>query len=139
MNDGLKKYLDERLNEWAEWYSHGNWHGLGFSPCTVEYRLMTEGVVIKGTAPKHSASNEDAEEIESWVKEMSEQNFKMALALRYHYFTEGGFRMKAKKVLVSHTQFKKYVDMAHQWLAGRLSAANKKWVDKSCSVNPNTV
>ncbi|MDR3490993.1 MAG: antiterminator Q family protein [Gammaproteobacteria bacterium] len=126
MNEEIKKYLEERLYEWAEWYSHGNWYGVGYSPCTIEYRLMTEGVLIKSTAPKQSECNENAEEIEEWVNEMAQQNDKMALALRYHYFTHGGFRMKAKKVLISHMQFKKYVDMAHQWLAGRLSAVTRK-------------
>ncbi len=126
MNDDLKRYLEERLNEWAEWYSHGNWYGVGFSPCSIEYRLMTEGILVKNTAPKVSPTNENAEEIESWVNDMAKQNDRMALALRYNYFTKGGLRFKAQKIQVSHMLFKSYVDMAHQWLAGRLSASYRK-------------
>ena len=70
-------------------------------------------------------SNEEAEEIELLVKEMAEHNNNMALALRCQYFSYGGCRVKAKKLKISHMKYKLYVDMAHQWLIGRLSANNK--------------
>ena len=24
------KYLEQRLSQWAEWFSHGNWYGIGY-------------------------------------------------------------------------------------------------------------
>jgi hypothetical protein len=115
-------YVEKRLIEWAEWFSWGNAYGLGYSSCSIEYRLMTEGVMTKYTGFKPIACNEAAEEIEALVVEMADQNFSMANALRGYYFMGGSLRSKAKCLKISHTQLKYAVDMAHQWLAGRLSA-----------------
>jgi hypothetical protein len=53
---------------------------------------------------------------------MAEHNPKIALALRLHYFDKG---RKAKELNMSHGHFKYYVDLAHQWLADRLSVKKK--------------
>jgi len=121
MNDTFMHYLEERLNQWADWYSRGNSYGLGYPPCTTEYRLMTEGIVHRSDGFKKLPVNEAAEEIEALVKEMAHYNQVMALALRYQYFSEGSLHTKAAKLKISRPYFKHYVDMAHQWLAGRLS------------------
>lgn len=125
-NDKFMKYLEERLYQWAEWYSRGNLYGLGYPPCSLEYRIMTEGTIIRSTGSRSLPTNAAAEEIENLVREMSQQNQTMALALRCQYFNRGSLRIKAKRLNISHTQFKHYVDMAHQWLAGRLSATSNK-------------
>jgi len=124
MNDTFMHYLEERLNQWADWYSRGNFYGLGYPPYSTEYRLMTEGIVHRSDGSKRLPVNEAAEEIEALVKEMAHYNQVMALALRYQYFLTGGFRIKAVKLKISHSLFKYYVDMAHQWLAGRLSSSS---------------
>lgn len=124
MNDEFVKYVEERLHQWAEWYSRGNLYGLGYPSCSMEYRLMTEGIVVKSTAPKPLPCHEEAEEMEGLVKEMAKQNSHMAIAIRCYYFTYGALRIKAKKLHISHSQFKYYVNMAHQWLAGRMSAVS---------------
>jgi hypothetical protein len=126
MSEAFVKYVEERLQQWAEWYSRGNLYGLGYPPYTLEYRLMTEGIVVRSTGPRPIPSHEEAEEMENLVKEMSHQNHKMALALRCQYFSSGALRIKAKKLHISHNQFKYYVDLGHQWLAGRLSAKHPK-------------
>lgn len=120
--DQFIEYVEERLQQWAEWFSAGNFYGVGFPRCSIEYRIMTEGHVIRSTAEKSFQINSEAEEIEEMVNEMAIQNKNMALALRCHYFTQGSLRFKAKKAEISHMQFKYYVDMAHQWLVGRFSA-----------------
>ena len=51
MNEPFVKYVEERLQQWAEWYSSGNWYGLGYPSCSIEYRLMTEGILVKATGP----------------------------------------------------------------------------------------
>lgn len=139
MNDEYMKYLEKRLSQWAEWFSHGNWYGIGYPSCTIEYRLMNEGIIARNQyQPKSIPCNKEAEEMELLVKEMAEHNQIMAHAIRCHYFTSGGLRAKAKQIDMSHMQFKYYVDMAHQWLAGRLS--KKKTKSKSaCTVNTSLV
>jgi hypothetical protein len=121
MSETFMHYLEERLYQWADWYSRGNFYGLGYPSCSMEYRMMTEGAVVRNTGPKQLPSNEAAEEMESLVKEMAEHNKTMADALRCQYFLPGSLRSKAAKLDISHSHFKHYVDMAHQWLAGRLS------------------
>ena len=44
--ENMLAYVERRLAEWGHWYSRGNLHGLGYPPCSVEYRLMREGIVI---------------------------------------------------------------------------------------------
>lgn len=119
--EDLKHYLEERLYIWAEWYSRGNFYGLGYPSCSIEYRLMREGVLTRSTAPRPLPSNELAEEIEALVSEMNRYNHQMAMALRHQYFNRGSLRAKAKEMQISHMQFKRYVDMAEQWLIGRLT------------------
>ncbi len=127
MDDKIKMYLEERLNRWAEWYSRNIDNGLGYPSCSLEYRLLKQGTLISSPfSSKPLPSHEEAEETEKWVKEMFKQNKLMASALRCQYFIYGGLRVKAKKLSISHTQFKYYVDMAHQWLAGCLTQKRHK-------------
>lgn len=127
MNDNMQ-YVEERLQQWAEWYSRGNLFGLGYPPCSLEYRLMTEGVVVKSTGPRPIACNEEAEEIERFVREIAKQNNKIALALRCQYFGYMGRRKSrehAELLRMSYARFRVYVAMGRQWVAGRLSAPRR--------------
>lgn len=136
MNEEFLKYIEKRLLQWAEWHSRGNWYGLGYPSSSIEYKLMTEGSITRDRyAPRKLPSNSEADEMELLIKEMSSYNQKMALALRYHYFIGGSLREKAKKMEISHMQFKYYVDLAHQWLAGRLSSKKSLKLKYSCNVN----
>jgi hypothetical protein len=127
MDDKFIEYVDQRLDQWATWYSSGNSYGLGYPQRSMEHVLMTEGVVSKAATPKYLPCNEEAEEIEALVVEMAKQNKKMAFILRYYYFEPGALRAKAENFSADHSsiswkKFKDYVDMARQWMAGRLSA-----------------
>jgi hypothetical protein len=83
---------------------------------------MTEGVLINSTSPRQVLSNYEAEEIEALVSgDMFKQNSRMALALQIHYFKKRKSRDRSNELDVSATRFRIYVDMAKQWLAGRLS------------------
>jgi len=123
------KYVEERLQQWAEWYSRGNLYGLGYPPYSLEYRLMTEGIVVKSSGPKPLPYSEEAEEIEVLVKEIARQNNTIALALRCQYFGYLGRRKSrehAKLLKISYARFRTYVDMGRHWLAGRLSVPYRK-------------
>ena len=126
MADDFIQYVEMRLEQWADWYSRGNLFGLGYPSVSIEYRLIHEGIVYREFGPKPIQRHEAAEEMESLVKEMAAQNENMALALRCQYFSHGSLRKKAKQLALSHTQFKYYLDMARQWLAGRLSGRGKQ-------------
>ena len=121
-DDDFMHYVEQRLEHWARWYSSGNYYGLGFHSETIEYVLMTVGVMIKSTGLKPLPYDEGAEEIEALVTEMTKHNEKMAIMLRIHYFGNGLVSERAEKLGVSYGRFRVYVDMARQWLAGRLSA-----------------
>jgi hypothetical protein len=120
--DNFMHYVERRLDHWAKWYSSGNSYGLGYPSEKIEYVLMTVGIMVKSTAAKPVPSDEEAEEIEALVTEMAIQNDKIASALRSQYYGNGLLADRAKKLGISYPQFKIYVDMARQWLAGRLSA-----------------
>lgn len=125
MYESFMQYLENRLEQWADWYLRGNFYGLGYPNCALEYRLLREGNIQRHSGPPRLRSNEAAEEIEDLVKQMAEYNLIMANALRCQYFMTGTLRTRAVHLKISHTHFKHYVDMAHQWLAGRLSAKKK--------------
>ncbi len=131
MSDNIIHSVEKRLEQWAEWYSRGNGYHLGYPSCSLEYRLLTEGVVVRSTAPPQLPSHPAAEEMERLVKELGEQNRAIAIILRCHYFMQGSLRAKSNRlkkldVSISHTHFKRYVDMGHQWLAARLSDRKRK-------------
>lgn len=140
MSEEFKKYIEMRLSQWAEWHCKDNRYGIGYPSCSVEYRLMIEGFIPRNKyANQILPSHSEAEEMEKLIKEMSCYNRTMAQAIRCHYLSNGGLRIKAKRVEVSHMQFKYYVDMAHQWLAGRFSGMKKSRIKTACTVNTNHV
>lgn len=124
--DNFMNYVDKRLDSWARWYSKGNHYGVGYHSETIEYALMTVGVLISSTSQKPLPCNEEAEEIEEFVTEMSKHDDKIAEALRVHYFKNKKTRERSDELEMSATQFKVYVKFAKHWLAGRLSAYYKK-------------
>jgi hypothetical protein len=116
-------YVERRLDEWANWYSRGNGYGLGYPPCSVEYRLMHEGIVRTSPPgqrpiPVHAS----AEEIEHLVQMLSRQRPPLADALRDYYFRGGSLREHARASGTSHTKLQRHVQQARHWLAGWLTA-----------------
>ncbi|EFL91398.1 hypothetical protein REG_1696 [Candidatus Regiella insecticola LSR1] len=62
--NNFTRYLENRLYQWAEWYSRGNFSGLGYPSCSIEYRIMTEGNVFRLPGSKPLPIHAAAEEIE---------------------------------------------------------------------------
>jgi predicted DNA-binding protein (UPF0251 family) len=124
--ENMLAYVERRLTEWGDWFARGNVYGLGYPPCSVEYRLMREGIVRTNPAgQKYTPMNENAEEIEKLVQELALQNNHLALALRDYYINQFSLRKRAKEAGISHTRLKYLLDMAKQWMVGRLSAKNR--------------
>ncbi len=118
----LDEYLESRLGEWAEWLRGGNHLGIGYPRQSI-LALILEGKFIAQKRKSRGIleTNENAEEIEKLVCEMSEYKFEMAQALRLYYLDSLSLRSSSKKLGISYTQYKNYVQLGKQWLAGRFS------------------
>lgn len=120
-------YINNRLNYWAKWYTYHGDFGLGFPHKSREGQLMDNGgLVSSGSTRNYIPSNATAEETEILVKELAKQNAKLAEALREYYFGVGNMIYKAKRLGLSTSHFKVYVDMGKYWLIGRLTP-QKPW------------
>lgn len=115
-------YINDRLCEWADWAKSGWRLGIGYPPCSLEYRLMTEGHVnreYQGLTP--TPEHADAEEMEALICKMAAQHPRMAEVIRIHYLDRDSIPHKARRVGLSHTKFKGYLSMGRWWLAGWFS------------------
>lgn len=118
----MLRYVEYRLEEWAHWYSRGCYMGLGYpNQSTIAALKEYQGVMIKTQGIKPIATNEQAEEIEDLMKELALQNKRLTDVLRQNYFGVGTAAYKAEQVGLSYAHFKVQLDMAKQWLAGRLT------------------
>ncbi len=129
--DGVLDQVVIRLEQWAEWYSRLELDGLGYSSSSIACHWGQGGRLTRSTRLPRHTTHAAAEEMEQWVLEMGQQNPLMAQALRRHYFDPSTLRKQAEQLAISHTQFKFIVDMAHQWLAGRLSLSLSFLKDKN--------
>ena len=116
-------YVERRLAEWGHWFARGNFYGLGYPPCSIEYRLMREGIVRTSPAGQRPLPiHENAEQIEKLVQTLERQHPNIARALRAYYFRCGSIRSQAKAKGMSHTELQRQVQQARHWLAGWLTA-----------------
>lgn len=82
----LSQYLDDRLEEWADWYNKFSDGGMGYPSVTIEGRLMEMGVIIRVSGSKAGIpENHDAEEMERWICSMYKWKPKLALSVRARY------------------------------------------------------
>ena len=116
-------YINDRLCEWAEWTLSDRHLGIGYPPCSLEYRLMREGHVEKTylgftPLPEHPA----AEEMEALLVEMATQYRQMADVIYAYYLERDGYLQKSRRLGISIALFKTHLNMGRWWLAGRLSS-----------------
>lgn len=123
--ENISKYVEMRLQEWADWFIRGNTYGIGY-PRESAITMIEKSITVKKKKDFKLPilpTNESAEEVEKFVVEMSRQNHQMADALRKYYFgREPTIELKAKDCGISMAQFKIFLRMARQWLAGRMSS-----------------
>jgi hypothetical protein len=124
-NDALA-YVECRLEEWADWYSRGCDLGLGYPrQSTIAGLLDNQGVLTKAQGRKPLPTHERSEEIEAFIIELVQQNSRIAKALCQFYLGKGSMTQKARVLGISYAYFKMHVDMAKQWLAGRLTSQHR--------------
>lgn len=116
----INDYVNYRLDQWADWYLRNGGFGLGYPKKSVEGKLIDNGGVLIKSTP-YLACNASAEEIEHLVVELTKQNERLAQVLREQYFGLGTMPRKAKRLGFSYAYFRTQLDMAKQWMAGRLS------------------
>lgn len=115
-------HLEQRLLEWAEWFTRNQEVSLGYLS-TSSLFAWQENTAVTSRAegsrilPTHSR----AEEIEACVVQLFQHNAKMAQVLRTHYLLHGNTRKKASLLRLSHSSFCAHLALAKEWLAGRLS------------------
>ncbi len=120
--NNILAYVEHRLEEWADWFSRGCDLGLGYpKQSTVAWLKENVGILTKAQGSKPLATHEQAEEMERLIVELALQNPRLARALRQQYLNNNNARQKARNMGLSYAHFKVQVDMAKQWLAGRLS------------------
>jgi hypothetical protein len=112
--------VDHRLRAWSRWAIHGFRLGVGFPPCSQEYRLMTEGHVERYIGPKPSSVFHEEEQIEYYLREMASQQKIIAEVICAYYLDKGTTHQKARCLGMSRAQFKIYLLICRWWLAGRL-------------------
>ena len=117
------EYVESRLEEWAEWFSRGNYSGLGYPSKTLEQRLKEGGgILVEMTGPWVPPSNRKAEEIEDLVKELAKQYPSLATVLRKKYFASSykNLRNLAKDLGMPESTFRSHIAMAKVWLSAKL-------------------
>jgi len=121
----IDDYLEERLEEWAEWLRGGNFVGIGY-PRQSTLELIKAGMIYdknKSHIPVIQ-TNEKAEEMEKYICEMAEYKPIMAKTLRMFYLDSISTKSHAKKFNMPHSQFYLQVQMAKTWLIGRVISKN---------------
>lgn len=81
------QHLEERLNDWADYYIRGGNTGIGYPSVAAVARLMAQGVVVSNSNTLRTPQmNEAAEEIEELVKKLAQTQPLYADCLRDKYF-----------------------------------------------------
>jgi len=126
MNVNASKYLEKRLNEWAEWSLHDS-TALGYPRKNILAAFRENGgVIIKSRRTQTVPDNATAEEMERFIVELAQQNKQIAKALKTYYLEPGTGKQKARRLGISYAYFRTRVSMARLWLCGRLSSAKFK-------------
>ncbi len=114
-------YLERRLQEWAEWLKTGNFLNIGYHRQS-SIAMFHQGKAINQNRKSKASvdAHEDAEEIEKMIVQMKNYKPLMADCLRHYYLSQMSLRESAKKFGISHAQYGVYLQMAKQWLIGRL-------------------
>jgi len=137
MRSGSDEYIESRLEEWGEWFSRGNFSGLGYPSKTIEQRLRDGGgILVKMTGPWVPPTNRNAEEIEDLVKELAKRYPSLASVLRKKYFASSYKSLSkiAKEIQMPVRTFHEHVKMAKMWLEGRLSN-NYRYENENTTIN----
>lgn len=122
----FEQRLEQRLEDWADWYVKSYTGGLGYHSKSIQAQIMESGIFVRNPKIDGLQVNSNAEQIEKFLKAMEGQNPLMANVLKTHYFDPGSMRDKAQQLSISHTQFRVYVAMAKQWIAGCITGYQKK-------------
>lgn len=119
----IARFLNKRLEEWAEWFSRYYDDGIGYAKQSTEYKMMKYGLVAREYIGKRPLPvNDEAEEIENLIRVMAFQNTqtcKYAVALReYYIYSKQNKRRTARALGVSEALLRIHLENAQLWLSG---------------------
>jgi hypothetical protein len=137
----LLHYLEGRLLQWAEWYQAWMPVGIGFPPCTVEYRLANEAYVARRNPGRQPLlSNPAADAMEELIMQMAKQHQELASILRHYYLSANDLmENKARRYGMSKAQYSTYLTIARWWLIARLTEKLPSLPEQLCSNHQNRV
>ena len=122
-------YLEARLQLWSWWYTDIANGNVGWPSSSIIAVIKELGTFIKSSRPSDIPTNQLAEEVNTWVKQMGKMHPELELALRAYYsLDEASLKSKrriplkslAKNQGISLTLFKGLVKNAKFWLSGRV-------------------
>lgn len=124
------EYLDHRLTDWATWFrSRPDEGGPKVPNCNLLYRFRNEGIVHYQVAPKSFECNQQAEDMEEWIKELAQYDNKYAEAVRMKYLNHSPYLTErkleqrlAEKLGISPRRLQERLHHARLWLAGRMQS-----------------
>ncbi|MEE8057202.1 MAG: hypothetical protein V3T17_05130 [Pseudomonadales bacterium] len=123
MNKSVIKYICYRLREWAKWRVYDNLPNIGYPSMSVEGRLMTYGTASgkDKTSQRSHRPHPAAEQIEDLLQEMRYYHAIEMKIISIEYLRSGTQEEKSRRMRMSASQYKTYLNLARAWLAGRLS------------------
>lgn len=113
--------IEYRLSVWARWYSQVITGELGYSNLPID-EIMKTGGWIRQTRRREIHVNEMAERMDAALQQLRQDNLELAKALYAFYILPGLLRDKARQLGLSHSCFKRRVEMAKTWLVAWFSA-----------------
>ena len=120
MSSGGTIYMDEReldilFDRWRDWSSDGS--QTGFKNKTIEYQLMTQGVVTRSTG-SNVKEDPECEKLDAAISAMPKQMHK-AVKLKFLF----GFTNKdaSKELKMPLPTYKSLIQRCRAWLCGRLT------------------
>lgn len=116
-----KDYIDLRLKDWAAWLTTPAHRSLGFPQKNLVYRMMHEGhVLIRNSSKGFEFKDSEEAEIDDAIQLLRRIEPNLAHIIYLEYLEPGTQLLKAKRMQLSVTQYRVWLDQARVWLYGYL-------------------
>ncbi len=120
--------LEDRLQEWAEYYHKQIFEGIGYPSINILGVLQRDGGILeRAKGPRLPENNLSAQQIEDWVCELTKSQIKYYLSCakvlrqRYIYSSPNTTdKTLARKLNLSERNFYRYLQTAKNWLQWKL-------------------
>lgn len=120
-------YVEQRLSEWGEWFSRGDYIDIGFPRKNILARMRDEGgQLIRATGQKPFPTNTRAEEIEALLMMLNDDQPISAHVLIITYlYPEAPLLVAEEKFGYKKSNYYNYYNVGFAWIKGYLIANMK--------------